>query len=584
MPLRSPSTYPALSLCRSGCGHGWLHFVFALACISVLVALTTGSAQAQTPPDAGTLRQQIESERTTPLPAQRAPLQTPPVAPVPREPGPVLTVSAFRFSGNTLLSDAQLAPALASYLNRPLQFAELERAAQVVADTYRQAGWLARAFLPQQEIDAGIVTIGIAEARFGGVTLEGPAPTRIPLARLLAVIEAAQPVGAAVRLEAIDRALLLIDDLPGVSASASLAEGRKEGHTDLLIKFADTPLIAGELGVDNMGSRSTGRERVTANFGFNSAFGIGDQFSAQLSRTQGNDYARVALSMPLGNSGLRFGVNASDLSYKLVATEFRALNARGDSQASGIDLSYPLLRARSRNVFLSLNIDSKRFDNESGGVTTTRYKINSTTLGLNGNWFDGAGMNSAGFSFVEGKLDLAGSPNQSADAAGAQVAGRFSKRRYSATRQQSLSEALSVYAAFSGQSAGKNLDSAEKFYLGGASGVRAYPGNEGGGAEGHLVNLELRMRLPNNLSLAGFYDWGEVKVNRHSSFPGAATLNRYSLKGAGVAVSIAAPFGVNLKLSWARRIGENPNRTATGNDQDGSLLVDRFWLQAALPF
>jgi hypothetical protein len=42
--------------------------------------------------------------------------------------------------------------------------------------------------------------------------------------------------------------------------------------------------------------------------------------------------------------------------------------------------------------------------------------------------------------------------------------------------------------------------------------------------------------------------------------------------------------GPGLKATWAHRLGDNPNPTATGNDQDGSLLKNRFWLVATLAF
>jgi hypothetical protein len=42
--------------------------------------------------------------------------------------------------------------------------------------------------------------------------------------------------------------------------------------------------------------------------------------------------------------------------------------------------------------------------------------------------------------------------------------------------------------------------------------------------------------------------------------------------------------GPDFRATWARRIGDNPNPTATGNDQDGSLISNRFWLAASLPF
>jgi hypothetical protein len=85
-----------------------------------------------------------------------------------------------------------------------------------------------------------------------------------------------------------------------------------------------------------------------------------------------------------------------------------------------------------------------------------------------------------------------------------------------------------------------------------------------------------------------FYDWGQITaVNHVNTAPSGAELtplNAYSLHGYGVSVSWAAPFGAQVKGTWARRLGSNPNPTAAGLDQDGSLDLDRFWLTASLPF
>jgi outer membrane protein assembly factor BamA len=58
--------------------------------------------------------------------------------------GVAVTVRQFRFAGNTLLSSDQLAPVLANYLNRPLDYTQLQAAAAAVADVYRAAGSVAR--------------------------------------------------------------------------------------------------------------------------------------------------------------------------------------------------------------------------------------------------------------------------------------------------------------------------------------------------------------------------------------------------------------------------------------------------------
>ena len=541
---------------------------------------------AQTAPDAGSLLQQLERERRPALPPKALPSR--PAEPAALQPlqGASVTVSSFLFVGNTLLSAGQLAPAVAEYLNRPLDFSQLQAASAAVAEIYRAAGWIVRAYLPQQDIVDGVVTIQIVEAVFGGVQLEGAPATRVSLTQIQRGIDAQQAVGAPLNADAIDRALLLADDLPGVAVSGSLREGTQASQTELVIKLADEPLLMGEGTLDNTGSRSTGAKRLSANLNFNSAFGLGDLLSANLIHTQGSDYLRLGGTLPVGAKGWRIGANASNMRYRLITEEFAALDSKGTSSTAGLEASYPLIRSRLQNLYFSASLDHKSFDNQANGVTSTNYQASSLSLSLSGNLFDklgGGGANSASLALTSGQLDLSGSPNQAADAASSQTDGSYRKLRYSVSRQQVITDEVSFYAALSGQWASKNLDSSEKFYLGGSSGVRAYPGSEAGGAAGQLLNLELRWRLPEGFNLTGFIDAGQVTVNANNNFTGAPALNDYSLKGAGLTLAWQGSSGLSLRATWARRIGDNPNPTATGNDQDGSLVSNRFWLTASLP-
>jgi len=556
----------------------------------LLLALTpvfTASSFAQTPPSAGSLIQQIEQGRQPALPRKATPDKPTEPAAMPAQVGVIVTVTAFRFVGNTLLTAEQLAPAVENFLNRPLDFNGLNQAAAAVADVYRQAGWIVRTYLPRQDITQGIVTIQIVEAVFGGVHLEGSESSRNKLSAILDMFEAQQKKGSPLNAEALDRALLLADDLPGVTVAGTLREGSRERETDLVIKLADEPLLVGEAGLDNTGSRSTGSERLTANLTLNSHFGSGELIGANAIHTRGSDYLRLGATLPVGADGWRVGANASALSYKLIAPEFVALNGKGRSNTVGLEASYPIIRARLKNLYFNAALDRKSFDNQSAGATTTRYTVESTTLGLSGNLFDnfaGGGANSASLSLVQGTLDLDGSPNQAADATTTRTAGRFTKLRYAATRQQVITDSVSLFGSLTGQAAGKNLDSSEKFYLGGSNSVRAYPASEGGGAEGHLLTLELRWRLPAGFILTAFHDNGRVTVNRNNDYTGAASPNVISLRGSGLAAAWQSGSGPGLKLVWAHRQGSNPNPTVSGNDQDGSHVIDRLWLNASLPF
>lgn len=417
----------------------------------------------------------------------------------------------------------------------------------------------------------------------GGLRIDGAA--RVSADRMYGSF--ADQQGRPLNAGALDRALLLAADLPGVVLTGALEEGRRHGETDLVLKLSDKPLLAGSAVLDNVGSRSTGSERVAASLVLGSPLGLGDQFSAQAIHTQGSDYAHLAYTLPAGYDGWRAGANVSRHRYRLTAAEFAALEARGDSGTTGVEASYPLVRSRLGNLYFSTVFERKNFSNESLGAVTTRYASSTLVLSLAGNFFDnwaGGGANSASLVLTRGRLDLEGSPNQAADAVTTQTHGAFAKLRYSVSRQQVVTDQISLYATMSGQQASGNLDSSEKFYLGGAHGVRAYPASEGGGTEGHLLSLELRLRLPEGFNLTAFHDSGRVRVNQRNDFVGASVLNAFGLSGGGLALGWLGPGGLQLKATWARRVGNNPNPTAKGMDQDGSLVRDRWWLMASIAF
>jgi hemolysin activation/secretion protein len=542
-------------------------------------------ARAQTVPDAGTVLQQIEQNRHPALPPKAAPLFPPP-PPMESIGGATMTVSAFKFAGNTLLTSKQLTPVVAGFVGRPLTFADLQNVAIAVASAYRRAGWVVKAYLPQQDVTGGTVTIQIIEARLGAVRIDG-STQRASNGRLTGIVDAAQRPGAPLNADALDRALLLIGDLPGVIATGSLSEGAAQGGTDLVLNVKDGPKVTGEVTADNEGVRYTGEARIIVNASLNAPFGIGDRADTVLLHTQGSDYQRLAYSLPVGSDGWRVGVNGSHLTYEIVTPGFGALDAHGNSSTFGLEANYPVVRTRLANLYLALNLDDKRFDNFSSGETTTRYSIQDGTAGLYGNLFDslgGGGVNTASITFEQGHDDLSGSPNEGADAATADTAGSFEKVNLSVSRQQRLTERVSLYASLAGQLSSKNLDSSEKFYLGGFNGVRAYPADEGSGSEGAMANIEARVRLPLNFSAIGFFDYGTVRMNRDNDYTGADHPNTDTLKGAGLSLAWTADFGLNIKATVARRIGHNPDPTSTGDDQDGSLITNRVWLQIIMPF
>ena len=107
------------------------------------------------------------------------------------------------------------------------------------------------------------------------------------------------------------------------------------------------------------------------------------------------------------------------------------------------------------------------------------------------------------------------------------------------SRLQSINNTTQVALTLNGQQAGKNLDSSEKFSLGGISGVRACPQGEASADEGLKATLELRHSYSANWQITAFYDAGTVKTNK----------NPFGLAGAANCKSLSrAGFGINANF------------------------------------
>jgi len=550
------------------------------ASLLLFVVMANGYAQSVVQPDAGALRQQLEQNRLPPLPPAQRP------APAEAEPAPVsksdtaITVKAFRFTGNALLSEEQLAEVVAGYLGRPLAFDDLQAAANAVAAAYRSADRLAQVTLPAQDITEGVVTLAVVEAQYGGLRLEGESPRQVKRAIIEhffnAQLAAGQPLDSAV----LDRALLLADDLPGVGVAGTLTAGTEQGQTALVLRTTDQPAVQGDVSLDNTGARATGSARLAVNLQLNSPTGNGEAINLNLLHSRGSDYGRAAFTVPVGSNGLRLGTSVSYLSYAVIAgpASNSAVQIKGNSGSVGLDAMYPWVRARSHNVYLTAALENKTFRNSDTQVRSD-YETRSLRLGVSGNRFDnwgGAGATSGAVQLIWGQL-----ADMQAHTQLGTIARNYSKISYALSRQQSLAPAHSLLFSFSGQHATQALDSSEKLYIGGAQSVRAYPVSELGGDRGQALSAEWRWSPSPAWALTAFTD-----VARVVSLPAAPADPKIarSLRGYGVSVGWQGSKSLNTRLTWARRIGDNPQPTAAGTDGDGSFKRNRLWLTTSLQF
>ncbi len=505
-------------------------------------------------PDAGQSIRNIESAPLTLPPSQRLNLSVPDAqdGKVPSG-GPTLQVKGFRISGNQAIAGDELLLLLDDLKNRELTVGELQQAAQRLSQHYRQHGYpLARAYLPPQEIDQGVVEIALLEGRYGQVQLDNR--SRVVDGVLKAPLGGLQP-GDTVESKALERSLLLLSDTPGVEVKSTLKPGATVGATDLIVETRPGPLVSGSIDMDNYGNRFTGQNRLGASLNLNSPLGLGDQLSL---RAMGSDeeekYHRIGYQLPISAAGTQFGVAYSDMDYQL-GKDFDDLDAHGNARIASAYVLHPVVRSRNFSLYGHLQYDDKRLkdDIDLFDVRSDKRSRNWSG-GFTGNAqdeFAGGGVTSFALTYTHGDLNIEAGEIEAFDTATAGTQGAFNKWNPSLVRLQRLTERLSLYTQLQGQITDGNLDSAEEISLGGIYGVRAYPQGEASGDQGWLANLELRYALTPQWQLLSFLDHGEVRLNKDTWDNGD---NHRSLSGAGVGASWSA-YGWQVSAVSAWKLG-----------------------------
>ena len=520
------------------------------------------AALSQERPNAGQILQQL---REAPAPPRLSPSILPsapdsqPAAPG----GPRVTVRSLAFDGNAVISDAVLMRELAGVPGQDFDLAGLKDLADRITDLYHRNGFpFARAFIPEQSMTGGALTIAVVEGRYGDVRVIGPDDRAAQAQAFLSGLER----GTVIRGETLERASLILDDQPGYKFVPIIRPGQELGAGDLVYRMDRDRRFGGSVQIDNHGNRYTGRHRSQAGLYANSPFMLGDQLNLTGIYSEEDMWSgSVGYNLPLGYSGLRGTLGYVHTYYEL-GEEFSSLDAYGTADVVTAGLSYPLIRSQTANLSLSANYQHKWLTDEQGAAGTVNRKSSNSipvTLGFDRrDSFGGGGVTYGSLSWTHGILRL-DAGLQASDRTTAQSDGSFDKVNLDIVRLQSLPvDNMTLYARGSYQMAFDNLDSSEDFGLGGPEGVRAYPTGEAYGDEGAFAQIELRYALGWAAPYM-FYDYGYSRANHD---PWTAGDNRRALGGGGAGLRVSYEgWSANLAVAW-RHIGGEPTSDNQADD------------------
>ncbi|MBR9866211.1 MAG: ShlB/FhaC/HecB family hemolysin secretion/activation protein [Oceanospirillales bacterium] len=451
------------------------------------------------PTDAGQLLQDSQRSGASATPMQQLEGLTLHGAPLSdsAEGGPKVLLKKLNLFGNTIFDYDQLLTVLGpDTLGKEYDLAGLKNLANRISIYYRDNGYpFARAFIPAQEFDAGELTIGLLEGRYGEVRTTGDHSLSSVTQGFLMNVRPDVVIDS----PKLERSMLLLSDQPGVDVIPVMQPGSEVGKGDLMVSVREGKRYSGSVGLDNFGNRYSGRNRASAALNANGLLMAGDDLWFNLFRTDEETWlGQAEYEIPLGFSGLRASIGYSHLSYVLGA-EFDGNGFLGTATTRSLELSYPLIRSLSHNVIILGKYDVTKYSDERVGIRDTK-EGDGYQLGIqfdNRDDIYGGGITYGNIFKVEGDI------RQSSGV----VTDSFNVYKGQLARQQNFPGNFSLFTSLNGQYSDRSVDGSEQLALGGAYGVRAYPQGEGSGSTAWVGQIELRYNLDSYQPFV-FYDLG----------------------------------------------------------------------------
>lgn len=460
--------------------------------------------------------------------------------------GAPLDVGAIVIDGLTVLDRADFAATIEAYAGRPLERAELVKLTDAIAARLRAEGYiLATAWIPEQALVGGMLRVRVDEGRIDALRIEGtdnPA-IRHQLERLVN--------GAPVTLDALQREVLLADDLPGVWIRGTRFE--RDGPRRVLVVDARTTDASGSMLVATDGTKPLGPIRARIDVDGNGLFSPWDRVDLSFSATPVNPgelaFFSARYSVVVNDAGTNIGTFLS-WSRTEPGAYLSDRELVGVAWQGGIRVSHPVLRTQNRSLWLEGSAELQDLRQDSFGTLARMDRIALVRAGFYG-FGPLAGGSFQGRATVTAGLNALGATGNNDP-----LASRWDSRPDFTTFawwlnwRRGIAPRVSLSLATIGQLSTSPLLIGESFSLGGTNFLRGYDFAQRVGDNGAAGLAELRYDWPKalgavrNVQLYAFADGGTVS-NLQAGMGGGTLAS----SGAGLRTDITRHLDLDFEVA-----------------------------------
>ncbi|MFN3826133.1 MAG: ShlB/FhaC/HecB family hemolysin secretion/activation protein [Micavibrio sp.] len=432
----------------------------------------------------------------------------------------------LNIEGVSAYDQDELNSMVADKLGQTITLAELYAIAADITRKYRNDGYiLTQVVVPPQTIEGGTARLQVVEGYIGNVEVRGNGDhieDAVQLARGYALLVQGQ--SAALNVRQLERALLMINDIPGVSARSILSPSESAaGAADLLI-MVERDTFEGQFSLDNHGSRYLGPVQVGAAAISNGLLGLNERVSAQMAYAPDEDfhdelvYLGLGYAMPVWKYGTMLDI-AVDATETDPGYTLDAFDVKGSSRHVSIGMSHPFARTRNFNLTGRFSFDWRNVETKNNVENPRKDNIRSVRAGGRVEFIDSlmnVAYNILDVELAHGLGIMNASTDRDTNVSRPGADSDFFKMEAEYQRLQRLTSKVNVLLGVKGQWSDEALFSTEEFGVGGVSYGRGYDPSEIIGDDGIAGKIELQWNNPTaptlieHYQLYSFFDAGTV--------------------------------------------------------------------------
>ncbi|MES0880012.1 ShlB/FhaC/HecB family hemolysin secretion/activation protein [Roseibium sp. SCP14] len=493
-----------------------------------------------------------------------------------------ILIVGVEFKGNTIFSDQELRSPWQRFLNKTSKLDEILAVVAELTAKYRNEGYFLSTIVPLAVKSGGgfKIQLVVVEGYIDRVILEPIrdgfflGPDRERILAYAERIKASRPL----HIDDLERGLLLIRDMPGVSVKSVLRPSAKTAGAADLHLLIEHDEFSARLSKNNRGSKTLGRYRVQGSVSLRSWTGRSEETSLGVSTllpaqdgAGSLGHLQVSHKELIGNNGLSFTSQASYLRSEEGGV-LTPLGVEGTAGLVSARLDFPFLRNRKQTLRGHIEGRYQTQKSRLMGETITHDTIWSVRAGASYEKRSNGRIAGAFLAISKGFDVFDNTERNSSQASRTGGWSDFAKIEGGARIDQALWGGLIGRLTIDAQYSPTRLLALEEFYLGGSRYGRAYQASSLSGDSGFAASIELSKTFP-LLDPVSIQPYAYIDGGRVWNHDPSGNNSLFST-GAGVRTIFGEKGWFDLSL----------NVPLSGHDLDDREEAPRLYFSAAVTF